>query len=69
MFQNLIHIDAYRIEHESELEVLQFRDLLNNPDNLIVIEWPERIPSLVPENAHRLAFAHAGEGSRVITIA
>lgn len=43
-FDTLIHIDAYRIEHEEELRILGFEELLRTPRTLIALEWPERIP-------------------------
>jgi len=60
-FTTLIHIDAYRIDDEDELRVLGLADLLLDPHNLIVIEWAERIPSFIPDNAFRFTLAH-GEG-------
>lgn len=50
-FQTLVHIDAYRLEDEAELEVLGFKDELISPRNLIVIEWPEKVSGLVPKDA------------------
>lgn len=41
----LAHLDLYRIGDEDELEALGFRDLLNGPW-IVMIEWPERAPSL-----------------------
>ena len=42
-WKNLIHIDAYRLEQREELEVLDFEGLVSNPENLIMIEWPEKV--------------------------
>lgn len=55
-FKKLIHIDAYRIEEENEMRVLGFEALRKDPENLIVIEWPEHIRGLIPEDAHYLTF-------------
>ncbi len=55
-WQRLIHIDAYRIESEKEMEVLDFASYLNNENNLICIEWPEKIAKLIPSSAFRLNF-------------
>ncbi len=43
-FDTLVHIDAYRIEDESELVPLGFSTLVQQANTLIVIEWPEKIP-------------------------
>ena len=42
-FANLIHIDAYRIEDSDELLSLRWREIISDPRNLILIEWPERV--------------------------
>lgn len=65
-FKNLIHLDAYRLEKESELEVLGFTDLLKNPDNLIVIEWPERVADILPPNLIKINFKFISENEREI---
>lgn len=50
-YDTLMHIDAYRIEDEVELTVLGFKKWIETPRTLIVIEWPERVPSLIPEQS------------------
>lgn len=42
-FSQIIHMDMYRIEDEDELVGVGFDEIVNNPNNLIVIEWPEKI--------------------------
>jgi tRNA threonylcarbamoyladenosine biosynthesis protein TsaE len=48
LFEHLIHIDAYRVAHGSELVTLGWHDIIANPKNLICIEWPENVRDLVP---------------------
>lgn len=66
-FTKLIHIDAYRIDDEDELRVLGLGDLLLDPENLIVIEWAERIPTYIPSGAFRFIFAHSEGEARTIS--
>lgn len=49
-FTHLIHIDAYRIEREEELLSLGWQEILKDPNNLILIEWPERVEGIMPEH-------------------
>ena len=49
-FDKLIHIDAYRIENSSELLHLGWKEIISNPNNLILIEWPERVADIMPEH-------------------
>jgi tRNA threonylcarbamoyladenosine biosynthesis protein TsaE len=43
----LYHVDLYRIEHEAEAWMLGLSDLMDSTAS-VVIEWPERAPSLLP---------------------
>ena len=67
-FSTLIHIDAYRLEHAHELEVLGFRDLLKDPKNLIVLEWPERVSEILPDDLIKIYFKFITENEREIQI-
>ncbi len=42
-FARLVHIDAYRLERREELEALRFEDVISDPNNLVMIEWPENV--------------------------
>ncbi len=42
-YQRLIHIDAYRLEGPEELAPLAFDELLKDPKDLIMLEWPEKV--------------------------
>lgn len=47
-FDQLIHIDAYRIEDISEVGPLRFKELFKQPRTLICLEWPEQIAAVLP---------------------
>ncbi len=49
-FDFLIHIDAYRLEKEEELLHLGWEEIISEPKNLILIEWPERVSGIMPEH-------------------
>lgn len=49
IFSKLIHIDAYRLEGEETLKTVGFDELLQDTNNLVVLEWPERVESELPE--------------------
>jgi tRNA threonylcarbamoyladenosine biosynthesis protein TsaE len=67
-FSCLIHIDAYRIEKSEELLHLGWQEIISNPHNLILIEWPERVADIMPEHIH-INFSHISENGREIEIA
>ena len=64
-WRRLIHIDAYRLKSAHELETLGWRELIADLGNLILLEWPERVEDLIPENAIRIRFDIDGEGRRI----
>ncbi len=66
-FQKLVHIDAYRLDGGHELSALGFSDLLQNPENLIVLEWPERVPDALPIPAISILITAENDGSRTLT--
>ena len=65
-FERLIHIDAYRLESGQELLNLDFEDLLADPKNLILIEWPERVMDALPPDLVKINFKFISESEREI---
>lgn len=45
----LYHIDCYRLESQADFFSAGLTDILDS-DNVIMVEWPERIISFLPEN-------------------
>lgn len=67
-FRRLIHIDAYRLESEEELLKLGWEEIASEPMNIIFIEWPERVPGLIPAEARRISLEFVDEMTRNIHI-
>ncbi len=67
-FKKLIHIDAYRLDSGKELLVLEFENILKDPHNLILIEWPERVLDVLPEKHTKVFFKFISENEREIEI-
>lgn len=61
-FRTLIHIDAYRLDSGKELEKLGWAEILSEPSNLVLIEWPERVKEIIPQFARRVLLDHSSEG-------
>lgn len=66
-FEKLIHIDAYRLKGFADLELLGWKELINDPHTLIVIEWPERLSDANFSNGLLLKFFHQKGHSREIS--
>ncbi|MDP2641895.1 MAG: tRNA (adenosine(37)-N6)-threonylcarbamoyltransferase complex ATPase subunit type 1 TsaE [bacterium] len=65
-FKKLIHIDAYRLEKESELLHLGWEEVINEPENLVLIEWPENVAGIIPDDAKRVSFKFVDDTTREI---
>ena len=68
-FKRLIHIDAYRLKGAHDLEILGWREIIIDPNNLILLEWPERVGDAVPESAIRISIKHIDGETREFIIA
>ena len=66
-FENLVHIDAYRLKSGEELRKLGFDDLFRDSRNLILIEWADLVADILPPNHIKLKFEFVGEQTRKIT--
>ena len=66
-WNRLVHIDAYRLNSSHELMVLGWNELIADPKNIIVLEWPERVSDLIPKHAVQIRFDIKNE-ERIITI-
>lgn len=68
VFKNLIHIDAYRLESGKELLKLGWQELISNPQNLILIEWPEKVVDVMPADHMVMRFTFIDEKTREVTL-
>jgi tRNA threonylcarbamoyladenosine biosynthesis protein TsaE len=64
-FSQLVHIDAYRIESLDELGPLDWQKIIQQPNTLIVIEWPERIAAMIPSDAQQFVITHEGDRRKI----
>lgn len=70
-FERLLHVDAYRIEREQDLQILNLDEELEEPGTIAAIEWPEQIPLWITQHAERvvwLTIASEIEGERKVEL-
>ncbi len=65
--KRVYHVDAYRIEAK-ELAELGFSEWCQDPEGVVLLEWPERVAELLPAKKEYLTFTHISETERHITI-
>jgi len=67
-FQNFYHIDCYRVQKSKELLDLGFKEIISNPQNIVAVEWAEKIKRIMPKNTFWIQFEFIDEKKRKITI-
>lgn len=63
----LVHMDLYRLRGEDDVLAIGWEDYLTE-GAVLVVEWPERAGSLIPETARHVRITHMGEDFRRIDI-
>lgn len=65
--KSIYHFDFYRIEEEAEVFDLGYEDYFFS-DNYCFIEWPEKIPNLLPEETVTLKIELGENNERIIEV-
>lgn len=65
--RTLFHIDAYRLENLSDF-VSAGLDEYFYEGGVVVMEWADRWPEILPEQTMRISFVITGEDTREITL-
>lgn len=63
----IYHFDWYRLENPIELYGLGWDDYLDE-DGIVVVEWAEKFPGMLPPATIHLHFTIAPDGRRTITM-
>ena len=63
----LYHLDCYRIESAMDAESIGFDDILMT-NGALMIEWPEQIESLLPENRVWISMSYVSDTRRKLHI-
>jgi len=63
----LCHIDLYRLDSIDEVKGLGIEEILADSDNIVLIEWPEKIAPLLPRRRWEVQLETLSENSRKIT--
>ena len=64
----LYHLDLYRISGVEAALAFGVDEFLNDPSSYALVEWPERIDGILPDNAIRITLKHTGDNRREISV-
>lgn len=67
-FGNFYHIDCYRVAEPKEILALGFKEIIANPQNIIAIEWADRIKSILPKDCLIIKFELLSKGKRCVKV-
>lgn len=64
--QNIYHVDAYRVGAKDILD-LGWEEIIASKNDIMIIEWAEKIKRIIPRNAIWIRFKHRGKDEREIS--
>lgn len=69
-YGDFYHVDLYRLEKDVENEVrnLGLFDIWEKPENIILIEWAEKIENILPKGSIKIEFELLDEFERKIRV-
>lgn len=67
-YRNLYHIDCYRLNKPKDLLDLDFKEIIDSPQNIVLIEWAERVRSILPRDVIWIKFEIINQNERKIKI-
>ena len=65
-YKNFYHIDAYRLKKPKDILSLGWREISDDPKNVIVIEWAKHVAKVLPARHIDINFKHISENKRKI---
>ncbi|TYR34431.1 tRNA (adenosine(37)-N6)-threonylcarbamoyltransferase complex ATPase subunit type 1 TsaE [Sphingobacterium phlebotomi] len=63
----IYHFDFYRLKHEEEALDMGYEEYFYT-DAYCFVEWPEKIPNLLPEESRQITITVSSPSSRIIVV-
>jgi len=67
-YKFLYHLDCYRIKDHRDLTILGIKEILNDPKNIVIIEWSDRVKKILPKNHIKIHIDHINKNTRKICV-
>ena len=61
--KNFIHVDAYRLKSK-DFGVIGWQNFVKNKNNIILVEWGNKIKNILPKDSLKIKFCHTKKTSR-----
>lgn len=66
-YGNVYHFDAYRVDSKDILN-LGWEEIIANPQNIVIIEWADKVRDIIPAGAVWIDFKWVDEKKRKIVL-
>lgn len=66
--KTLYHADLYRLNSQKDLQELGLKDLFEDPNAIVLIEWAEKAKELLPKDTVFIYFKTSSDNNREIEI-
>ncbi|MBU0546866.1 tRNA (adenosine(37)-N6)-threonylcarbamoyltransferase complex ATPase subunit type 1 TsaE [Patescibacteria group bacterium] len=67
-FQYFYHFDCYRFLKNKDILDLDFKKIINNPGNIVAMEWADKIKNVLPKTTTWINFDFVDNKKRKIMI-
>lgn len=68
VIKTLYHLDLYRLNSIEDIRAFDVDEIWSIPENLLIIEWPEKFEKNLPKERFDIFFKALGENERQIKI-
>ena len=65
--KNLVHYDFYRLP-DPGLMSEDLSESIDNPNNIVIIEWADSVANLLPENHIKITISYNEDDTREVTL-
>lgn len=66
---SFVHIDAYRLSNPQSLLDIGAGEYFGDPQSIVVVEWADRVKTILPRSTRWIRFEHGKESDRrIITL-
>ncbi|MEM1054600.1 MAG: tRNA (adenosine(37)-N6)-threonylcarbamoyltransferase complex ATPase subunit type 1 TsaE [Bacteroidota bacterium] len=62
------HLDLYRLDTDHDFDGIGLNEMLDDPDHITLVEWPERAARRFPAHTLRLRLSHEGGDRRTVAV-
>lgn len=68
VYGNFYHLDLYHVQSLKEVKGLSLEEIFLNPENIVAIEWAEKLKNVLPKKRIDVEFKYVDDKKRRIKI-